>query len=242
MKVKLGVDVFAAIESFTLSQAFYYGWVTTNANRDHRAEVTSGGFVDLREDLAQHEAVGAKVESASDKTSTGTDSGTQANQDRAHGFDAILATMGDGDGLCGFNDPLSRATYVAVYHDFLDEKKLKKILREAIAKAPKKDTPDRAESIKRYTGDKYLDDLIASAEKKFIESQPVTLDHFVADMETHGYIYLPMRVHWPAASVNARVRPVALLNPMAVRCWIARRSPRGSRPANGSTRTVRLRR
>ncbi|MCK1575844.1 DUF3987 domain-containing protein [Bradyrhizobium sp. 174] len=58
---KLGAQKIAASESFTLSQAYYYGWVTTKQDRDHRAEVTLGDFIDLRDDLAQYEAVGAKT-------------------------------------------------------------------------------------------------------------------------------------------------------------------------------------
>ncbi|MGY4496962.1 hypothetical protein ACVWYH_000889 [Bradyrhizobium sp. GM24.11] len=114
----------------------------------------------------------------------------------------------------GFNGPLTRAaaSYVAVYFECLDEKKLKKIFRDAIDKAAKKDTRERAESIKRYKSDKYLDGIIKSAIKKFTDSLPVTLDHFVADMETHSYIYLPTRKPWPAPSVNARIRPVAMLD------------------------------
>lgn len=211
MKSKLGVDLFAAIESFTLSQAYFYGWIMNKRGLDHRAEVTTGDFIDLRDDLAQYEATGAKTDSGGDK---GTNSGEQADQDRTRGFEAILATMGDGDGLCGFNDPLTRAaaSYVAVYYEFLDEKKLKKLLREAIDKAPKKDMPERAASIKRYKSDKYLSDIVASAVKKFTAALAVTLQHFVADMETHSYIYLPTRKPWPAPSVNARIRPVAILD------------------------------
>ena len=67
-------------------------------------------------------------------------------------------------------------------------------------------------TFKRYKGDKYLNDIIKSAIKKFTDTLPVTRDHFVADMETHTYIYLPTRKPWPAPSVNARIRPVALLD------------------------------
>jgi hypothetical protein len=214
MKSKLGVEKIAATESFTLSQAYYYGWVMNKPGLDHRAEVVSGCFIDLRDDLAQYEAAGAKVGSADKTTSDNSTTGNTQDNGRAHGFDAILATMGDGDGLEGFNGPLTRAaaSYVAVYFECLDQKKLKKILRDAIDKAPKKDSRERAESIKRYKGDGYLTGIIESAIKKFTETLPVTREHFVADMETHSYIYLPTRKPWPAPSVNARIRPVALLD------------------------------
>jgi hypothetical protein len=214
LKAKFGAEKIAASESFALSQAYFYGWVMNKPGLDHRAEVIIGDFIDLRDDLAQYEAAGAKTDGADKTTIDNTTTDNTQNDDRAHGFDAILAEMGDGDGLSGFNDPLTRAaaSYVAIYFEFLDEKKLKKILREAIDKAPKKDTPERAESAKRYKSDRYLADIIASAIKKFTDALPVTKEHFVADMETHSYIYLPTRKPWPGASVNARIRPVALLD------------------------------
>ncbi|MGY3413082.1 hypothetical protein ACVWZV_009248 [Bradyrhizobium sp. GM5.1] len=211
MKAKLGIEKIAANESFTLSQAYYYGWVMNKP--DLEAAVITGSFIDLRDDLAQHEAMGAKVESAHKATTGNATAGNTQDDGRAHGFNAILAKMGDGDGLDGFNGPLTRAaaSYVKVYFENLDKEKLKTILRDAIDKAPKKNTRD-PESIKRYTGDKYLDDIIKSAIKKYTDDLPVTLHHFVADMETHSYIYLPTRKPWPSPSVNARIRPVAVLD------------------------------
>ena len=41
---------------------------------------------------------------------------------------------------------------------------------------------------------------------------PVTLEDFYAYMPMHNYIFSPTRDHWPAASVNARVPPVALVD------------------------------
>lgn len=214
LKARLGVDKIAAIESFTLSQAYFYGYVMNKPGLDHRAEVTIGNFIDLRDDLAGYEAAGAWVDSGNKTTAGDGATDNAQDNDRARGFDAILADMGDGDGQHGFNGPLTRAaaSYVAVYFECLDDKKLKKVLRDAVDKAPKKDTPERAESIKRYKGDKYLNGIIQSAIRKFTDTLPVTLDHFVADMETHSYIYLPTRKPWPAPSVNARIRPVALLD------------------------------
>lgn len=68
LKAKLGADKVAASESFTLSLAYFYGWVTNNRDRDHRAEVIIGDFIDLRDDLTEFEALGAK---AADETSAG---------------------------------------------------------------------------------------------------------------------------------------------------------------------------
>ncbi|MCK1699856.1 primase-helicase family protein [Bradyrhizobium sp. 144] len=214
LKAKFGAGKIAASESFALSQSYFYGWVMNKQGLDHRVEVILGDFIDLRDDLAQYEATGAKVESADKTTTRSVSADDTQNDGRAHGFDAILNNIGDGDGLDGFNGPLTRAaaSYVAVYFQSLDENKLQKILREAIDRAPKKDTRERAESIKRYKSHKYLDDIIKSAIKKYTDELPVTLDHFVADMETHSYIYLPTRKPWPSPSVNARIRPVAVLD------------------------------
>jgi uncharacterized protein DUF5906 len=41
----------------------------------------------------------------------------------------------------------------------------------------------------------------------------VTLDDFRAYMRTHDYIFMPTGERWPAASVNARVEPVTLVDP-----------------------------
>jgi hypothetical protein len=39
----------------------------------------------------------------------------------------------------------------------------------------------------------------------------VSLDDFYAYMPMHNYIYMPSREPWPASSVNARIRPVAIV-------------------------------
>ncbi|GIQ77089.1 DUF3987 domain-containing protein [Bradyrhizobium sp. RD5-C2] len=61
LKAKLGADEIAASESFTLSQAYYYGWVMNKPGLDHRADVIVGDFIDLRDDLAEFEPLGAKT-------------------------------------------------------------------------------------------------------------------------------------------------------------------------------------
>src|SRR5262249_6189353 len=53
-----------------------------------------------------------------------------------------------------------------------------------------------------------LDALIAQASDYELEG--VTLNDFFAYMPLHNYIYAPARDHWPASSVNARIRPVML--------------------------------
>jgi hypothetical protein len=39
---------------------------------------------------------------------------------------------------------------------------------------------------------------------------PVSLDDFYAYMPSHGYIYIPSRDMWPGGSVNARIPPIAI--------------------------------
>jgi hypothetical protein len=45
-----------------------------------------------------------------------------------------------------------------------------------------------------------------------VEPNGVSLSDFRAYMPTHSYIFLPTREKWPAASVNARIPPVPLLD------------------------------
>ncbi|RWG82876.1 MAG: hypothetical protein EOQ69_15165 [Mesorhizobium sp.] len=44
------------------------------------------------------------------------------------------------------------------------------------------------------------------------EAEGVRLEDFVAYMPTHGYIFVPTREMWAAASVNARIPPIPLKN------------------------------
>lgn len=91
-------------------------------------------------------------------------------------FESILAEIGDGPGLKGFKDVLSRAAeaHVAKHKgEQFDHEALKAQLREAINNAPKKDSR-KASEINRYLSNRYLGDCIHSAIKKFSHS---TFDH-----------------------------------------------------------------
>lgn len=188
-----------APESFTLSQSFYYGSVGNNSA--HRAEYTTGDYIDLRPDL--------------DAGSIGKREKTKANGKEPHatGFESHLARMGDGDGLNGFNDPLCSATaaYALQHGGGLDRDALKALLRAAIARAPK--GPER--DVSRYLSDAYLNDLITSAIEKFGDKvlEGVSLDDFYAYMPKHNYMYAPSGELWPASSVNARLGSIPLSNP-----------------------------
>jgi hypothetical protein len=51
-----------------------------------------------------------------------------------------------------------------------------------------------------------------AAEKPRVNRTDVRLDDFYAYMPMHNYIYVPTREPWPAASVNARLAPMPVLN------------------------------
>jgi hypothetical protein len=189
--------VFAA-ESFTLSQSYYYGSVDNNPA--HRAEYTTGDYIDLRPDLDAG-SLGKREKAKAD-----------CKEPHATGFEAHLARMGDGDGLDGFNGPLCSATaaYALQHGGGLDRDALKTLLRGAIVRAPK--GPER--DVSRYLSDAYLDTTIASAIEKFGDKalEGVSLNDFYAYMVMHKYIFAPSREMWPASSVNARLGSVPLLH------------------------------
>jgi len=149
-----------APESFTLSQSYFYGSVKLNS--EHRAVIVNGDMINLRDDLDAG-ALGKKEKTkANGKTDAHGDDRTDADS-----FEAHLARLGDGDGLGGFNGPLCSATsaYAARHCSGLDKDVLKALLRDAIKRAPKK--PERNNIETHYLTDKYLDNLIASAARKF---------------------------------------------------------------------------
>jgi hypothetical protein len=160
-------------ESFNLSQGFYYGRALDNADANHRAVIIAGDFIDLRDDLYKFEAAGmpggAEQNSDSDKNAF-EQFGEQLG---SHGFENILAELGDSPpgppGLKGFNDVLSRAaaSYVSQHKGkTFDREVLKARLRKAIDDAPK-NSLRKPKDVQRYRSDKYLVDCINSAIKKF---------------------------------------------------------------------------
>lgn len=200
------------VESFTLSQSYYFGQARDNPSPNHQVVVCDGRFIDERDDLAQYEKAGyvgtGDTPRGDDDSNAFTDAadGIYKNPEEArHGFDSILKSIGDGEvGLTGFNDALSRAaaSYVALHNgNPFDPELLKALLREAINKAPK--GPDRdPKTIERYLSDGYLDNIIKSATKKFVNKYGFNIKNFVAYLPQHQYIYLPTRDLWPASSVN----------------------------------------
>jgi hypothetical protein len=83
LKAELCAANVAEPESFTLSQAYYYGWVMNKPDLDHRAEVTVGSFIDLREDLSAFEASGSpsnKADAGSHRDNAGASSSPKGRE------------------------------------------------------------------------------------------------------------------------------------------------------------------
>ena len=160
-------------ESFTLSQAYYFGLALDNSDPDHQCAVFDGDdyqFIDLRNDLYKYQAKGEVREEPQDDDARNPFEAAAGEQKRqsGRGFENILAGLGDGPGLEGFNGPLCAATasYAVVHGIEFDREELKTLLREAINKAPKRPGRPKAD-IRRYLGDEYLDNAIETAIKKF---------------------------------------------------------------------------
>jgi hypothetical protein len=159
--------VFAA-ESFTLSQSYYYGLALDNPAPDHRCEVIEGRLIDVCADFLKFQNDGGTAQEKPPATAGASKTKPGKFYDRDFNLEVHLASIGDGDFLEGFNNPLSKAAASYAYHHGAecDRAVLKEKLREAINAAPKKATR-KADDITRYLSDKYLDDIIASAVKKY---------------------------------------------------------------------------
>jgi hypothetical protein len=159
-----------APESFALSQSYYFGLALDNPAPDHRCEVIDGRLIDLCDDLYKFQKDGGPKSQAMPPSTADTGKPRTAGKfyDENFNFESHLESIGDGGDLRGFNDPLTRAASSYAYHhgsDF-DPSLLKDRLRAAITAAPKK--PNRkAADIDRYLSEKYLNDIIASAIKKY---------------------------------------------------------------------------
>lgn len=209
-------------ESFTLSQAYYYGRSLENKNSNHMAMVLDGDYVDRRTDLKQYEDAGKyqsghqgkKSQSSNSFSDFADENARKDYQQGMHGFTLIMTELGDGPGLKGYNDVLTRAvaSYVALHNgNKYDRDKLKALLREAVEAAPK--GPNRSiHDIVRYKSDYYYEDIIGTAERKFIRENTKTIEDFVAYLPLHNYIYIPTGEHWPLASVNSCLPPVPMVD------------------------------
>jgi hypothetical protein len=167
--------------SFTLSQSFYYGKARDNVEADHKASVVDGDFIDLRDDLAQFDSAAPQPEAQ-------LEAGREKPGKKKSGFDFHLSRMGDGPGLDGFNGPLTSATaaFAQLHGTDLDRDELKEKLKATIRAAPRK-AERKQEEIEKYLGERYLDNLIATAVEKFGRG----LDEAVARLnEMHAVVLL----------------------------------------------------
>jgi hypothetical protein len=181
-------------ESWTLSQSYYFGSV--NGNRAHRVEVVEGDFIDERPDLGYRGKPNGVHRDAAGAAGDG-------RLDRG----AALAAIASGDHQ---HEPLKKlaASFAGAGVTPADARRR---LLDAFARVPegKRDARWREH-------EKEIADLITWAYGKETEKaseEAVTLADFYAFMPTHGYIYTPTRAMWVAASINARIPPVALTKP-----------------------------
>ena len=195
-----------SIESFTLSQAYYYGCV--NDNPEHQVAIVQGDFIDNRADL---DATALGKASVIDKTPdavlmekirTGT-----AYHPALVALSARLIGRGESaeDAIDQLRKLFDNATGP---HDARWQKRLDSIpgiVASAVAKFGRGPAA------------------VVGA---------VSLEDFRAYMPMHNYIFTPSGEPWPAASVNARVPPIpdgyddkGKKQWMAANVWLDRNKP-----------------
>jgi hypothetical protein len=87
-------------------------------------------------------------------------------------------------------------------------------LKGEIEEATKKALEQAAlEEIERERRERFEGLVFPNAERADGDQEGVSIADFYAYMPMHSYIYAPSREMWPAASVNARMPPVALVDP-----------------------------
>jgi hypothetical protein len=89
----------------------------------------------------------------------------------APGYENKIACLGNGEGLGGFNEPLTSAiaSYASEHGDDFDREALKADLRRRIDEAPK--APGREAEMARYKSGRYLDSSIEGAIRQFAQSK-----------------------------------------------------------------------
>lgn len=135
-------------------------------------------------------------------------------------FEERLALMGDGEGQCGFHQPITLAimAYVrAAGMVALDSEALKARIREQIAVAPK--LPSRG-SIEHYRSDAYLDTSIRGAierrnneliEIKSKTAKRISLEAAALCVESAVHAFLDAAEAWPQTNVALNLELPSLL-------------------------------
>ena len=179
-------------ESYTLSQAYYFGKVGNNAS-DHKAEIVEGDFVDMRDDLVSLPKKKKQKATAADKSS---------QHDPAEITDPAIAGI-----LSGEHYHPSLLTLSGRYaQSGVSADRAVNTLQALM------DASRGAHDERWHKRRAEIPELVRSANAKYAPEGGVKLDDFRAYMRMHNYIFMPTRSMWPAASVDARLPPVPVFN------------------------------
>jgi hypothetical protein len=216
--------IFAA-ESWTLSQAYYYGSV--DHNPDHRVELVDGEPIDTLHELDQI-AIGRPGTKApgngADTSSTGpADEAALIEQivTGASYHTAAIRLLGlwahQGVAMIAAEQRL-RAIFGGVFPPDRDERWQSRV--DEIPRLLEHVWGKEAEKSAQTTANDGADDA------------GVALSDFHAYMPQHLYIFTPAREMWPGVSVNARIQPIpdgvdrdGRPKTMTASCWLDRNQP-----------------
>jgi hypothetical protein len=211
LKVKLGVDELAATESFTLSQAYYYGWVCDAPKPDHRAEVIHGDFIDERNDLVQYELAGGKKFNRAEHR---PGKNPKARIALVAAAVAVLPnpnpSISPKDEWVQWWNHIGMAIWRATDGSEAGYEAFAAFSAKNKSKYNEADTRERWEhyavSPPTELGFGTLDHLARAIDPHYRDS--LELDEFVAFLPAHKYIFIPTRGMWPASSVNSQIAPI----------------------------------
>lgn len=206
-------------ESFTLSQSYYFGKI--NGNPYHRVEMTFGEYINLRDDLDET-AIYKKSNSKIDNLQLTDVKGIKPDvpissltDDRLKSVPAEAIYMIEhaeppvnaSEKVRGHKGGKAHCYVVgSLVRAGLNNAQIKAVYRLGkIAIGPSGHS-------RRFDG--YVERVIALCRSTQREkAKPgVNLGDFRAYMPMHNYIYMPTREPWPAASVNARLGSIPLVN------------------------------
>jgi len=199
-----------APESFTLSQAYYYG-TRTGGNPSHRCQYFSGDFIDERPDLDDG-AIYKKSKARIDRLQLTDVAGVRPDEPITTLADNRLRLPPDVRHMIINGSPPNDMQHLkggrghcrvvgSLVALGLNNAQIKAVYRLGrIAHGP-------TQSPRGFDG--YIERTIKFCRAN--QQKAVSLDDFRAYMPMHNYIFVPTREMWPASSVNARIRPVGLV-------------------------------